>query len=195
MSKGSYGVPRRRRRDIGALRVPMLAGWLFADLFLVLFIVAFSSQPAVPVRVPTPTPSATHSASPSPSPTLSPPPSPTPSPVGLDQNPYNPTIDVSPGAVDNPATRAAAVKQLITDLNSWLSQHHLLGRTAGFVIIFATSVTGAADPVNEAYSVANSVLPDLRKQDAAMFGRTSGEGLWGGSSGDDFHFQIFFFTK
>jgi hypothetical protein len=171
----------------------MLAGWLFADLFLVLFIVAFSSQPAVPVPVPTPTVGVTHSASPSPSPTASP--TPTPSPVGLDQNPYNPTIDVSPGAVDNPVNRAAAVKQLISDLNSWLSVHHLLGRTAGFVIIFATSVTGAGDPVNEAYSVANSVLPVLRKQDAAMFGRTSGEGLWGGSSGDDFHFQIFFFTK
>jgi hypothetical protein len=193
---GSYGVPRsRRRRDIGALRVPMLAGWLFADLFLVLFIVAFSSQPAVPVPVPTPTLGVAHSASPSPSPTPSPTPTPTPSPVGLDQNPYNPTIDVSPGAVDNPATRAAALKQLITDLNNWLSGHHLLGRTAGFVIIFATSVTGAGDPVDEAYSVANSVLPVLRKQDAAMFGRTSGEGLWGGSSGNDFHFQIFFFTK
>lgn len=187
--------PGRRRRDIDALRVPMLAGWLFADLFLVLFIVAFSSQPAVPV--PTPTRSATHSASPSPSPTPShtPTPTPTPSPVGLDQNPYNPTIDVSPSAVDNPATKAAAVKQLISDLNNWLSGHHLLGRTAGFVIVFATSVTGAGDPVNEAYSVANSVLPVLRKQDAAMFGRTSGEGLWGGSAGDDFHFQIFFFTK
>ena len=46
----------------------MLAGWLFADLFLALFIIAFSSQPAAPVPVPTPTAGYTHSASPSPSP-------------------------------------------------------------------------------------------------------------------------------
>lgn len=193
-------MPRRpRRREVGVLRVPMLAGWLFADLFLVLFIVAFSSQPAVPAAKPalTPTPPAVaHSASPSPTPSRKPSPSPKPAPVGLEQIPVNFVVKVPPAAVDNPATRAAAVKKLLAGLNGWLSDHHLLGRTAGFVVIFATSVTGAADPLDEAIHVAQSiVLPDLKKQDSATFGRTSGEGLWGGGSGDFFHFQIFFFTK
>jgi hypothetical protein len=186
-------VPRStRRRDIGVLRVPMLAGWLFADLFLVLFIVAFSSQPSVPAVKPTstPTPSVTHSASPSPSP------SPKPSPSGLEPTPVNVVVNVSPAAVDNPATRAAAVKELLTGLNGWLRDHQLLGRSAGFVIIFATSVAGASDPLDEAIHVAQTiVLPNLKEQDSAMFGGASGEGLWGGGSGNFFHFQVFFFTE
>jgi hypothetical protein len=207
-------VPRStRRRYFGVLRVPMLAGWLFADLFLVLFIVAFSSQPSVPTPKPTPTktpiptktptptasptPVVTHSASPKP--TLSPKPKPTPSPkptqIGVEQNPQNLIVDVSPVDVDNPATSAAALAALLEGLNAQLASHHLLGDTAGFVVIFATSVTGNSDPVDEAIKVANSVLPVLKKQDAVMFGRTSGEGFWGGNSGDYFHFQIFFFTK
>ena len=35
----------------------------------------------------------------------------------------------------------------------------------------------------------------LKKQDSVMFGRASGEGLWGGGTGNYFHFQVFFFTK
>jgi hypothetical protein len=170
----------------------MLAGWLFADLFLVLFIVAFSSQPSVPAVKPTSTPTATvtHSASPSPTPSSK------PSPLGLEPTPVNLVIMVSPAAVDNPATRAATVTELLAGLNGWLRDHHLLGRSAGFVVIFATSVAGASDPLDEAVHVAQSiVLPDLKKQDSATFGRTSGEGLWGGGSGNFFHFQIFFFTK
>jgi hypothetical protein len=181
-------VPRStRRREIGVLRVPMLAGWLFADLFLVLFIVAFSSQPSVPTVKPTSTPTPTASPRPSTAPK--------PTPVGLEPAPVNPVIEVSPAAVDNPATRAAAVAELLAGLNGWLKDHHVLGRSAGFVVIFATSVAGASDPVDEAIHVAQTiVLPDLKKQDSATFGRTSGEGLWGGA-GNFFHFQVFFFTK
>lgn len=192
-------MPRStRRREIGVLRVPMLAGWLFADLFLVLFIVAFSSQPSVPAAKPTstPTPTVTHSASPSPTPSRKPSPAPKPTPLGMEPTPVNAVIKVSPAAVDNPATRAAAVTELLAGLNGWLRDHHLLGRSAGFVVIFATSVAGASDPLGEAIHVAQAiVLPDLKKQDSAMFGRASGEGLWGGGSGNFFHFQVFFFTK
>jgi hypothetical protein len=170
----------------------MLAGWLFADLFLVLFIVAFASQPAAPVmvskpRVPTPTHSPTHPAMPSASPK--------PAPVGVDQNPQNIVVQVSPVDVDNPATRAAALANLLASLNKQLASLHLTGGTAGFVVIFATSVTDNPDPVDEAIKVADSVLPFLKKQDAALFSRASGEGFWGGANGNYFHLQIFFFTK
>jgi hypothetical protein len=180
-------MPRSaRRRDYGVLRVPMLAGWLFADLFLVLFIVAFSSQPAAPTPTPTPTP------------TVSKPPAPNrrpkPAQMGLEQNPVDIKVYVSPADVDNPATHARAVAALLSGLHAQLAARHLLGERSGFVLTFATSVAGASDPINEAVRVANSIIPILKTQDAATFGHTSGEGLWGGQ-GEYFHFQIFFFTQ
>lgn len=187
MRRGSLGRAHSvRRRDYGALRVPMLAGWLFADLFIVLFIVAFSSQLAVP---------ATHRPTPTPTPTVSKRPVPRHKPVhtGLEQNPVNIRVNVSPAAVDNPGTRAQAVAALLSGLHKKLAARHLLDEKSGFVLIYATSVPGAADPINEAIKVAKSIKPVLKKRDEPTFGKTSGEGLWGGS-GDSFYFQIFFFT-
>jgi hypothetical protein len=114
--------------------------------------------------------------------------------VGLEQNPQNIVVNVSPVDVDNPATRGAALTRLLDGLKAQLASRQLDG-TAGFVVIFATSVTSNSDPVDEAIKVANSVLPVLQKQDAAVFGRASGEGFWGGATGNYFHFQIFFFTR
>jgi hypothetical protein len=180
-------MPRSaRRRDYGALRVPLLAGWLFADLFLVLFIVTFASQPAVPVARPT------HRPTPRPSVSKSAPPH-RPVQLGLEPNPVNIKVNVSPADVDNPATRAHAVAALLSGLRGQLAAKHVLGERSGFVLIFATSVAGASDPINEAVKVASSIIPILKTQDAATFGNTSGEGLWGGV-GESFHFQIFFFT-
>jgi hypothetical protein len=176
----------------------MLAGWLFADLFLVLFIVAFASQPTVPVTAGKSKVSApTHPATPPVKATRSPAPVPSlsPAPVGVEQNPQNIAVQVSPLDIDNPATRAAAIAKLLAGLDKQLASLHLTGGTAGFVVIFATSVTDNPDPIDEAVKVANSVLPVLKKQDTAVFGRSSGEGFWGGSNGNYFHFQIFFFTK
>jgi hypothetical protein len=173
-----------RRRDYGALRVPMLAGWLFADLFIVLFIVAFSSQLSVPVT-PRSTPTPTVSKSPAPIRQHK--------PTGLEQNPVNIRVYVSPTAVDDPGTHARAVAALLSSLRKKLAARHLLGEKSGFVLIFASSVPGASDPINEAIRVAKSIKPILKKRDAATFGKTSSEGLWGGS-GESFYFQIFFFT-
>jgi hypothetical protein len=199
VSRDSSSVPRStQHRGIGVLRVPLLAGWLFADLFLVLFIVAFSAQPSVTAVKPTPTPTPTinHSASPSHTTSFKPSPTPKPTPPGMESTPVNAVITVSPAAVDDPATRTAAVTKLLAGLNGWLRNHHLLGRSVGFVVIFATSVAGASDPLNEAIHVAQAiVLPDLEKQDSGAFGGAGGEGLWAGESGSFFHFQIFFYTK
>jgi hypothetical protein len=173
----------------------MLAGWLFADLFLVLFIVVFSSQPSVG------TPAAKLSASPSASasPTRSPKPKPSPAPkppprLSLETAPVNINVSVSPAAIDNPATRAQAAARLLSSLNAQLAARHRSGQRAGFVLVFAGSVTGASDPIDEAVHVASLVIPILTKQDAAVFGTATGEGLWGGAD-DLFHFQIFFFAQ
>jgi hypothetical protein len=169
----------------------MLAGWLFADLFLVLFIVVFSSQPTVA----TPKPKVSGSPSAVASPGRSPKPSPAPKPsrLGLEPSPVNIDVSVSPAAIDNPATRSQATVRLLASLNAQLAARHLSGQRAGFVLVFAGSVTGASDPIDEAVRVASMVIPILGKQDAANFGAATGEGLWGGSD-DFFHFQIFFFA-
>lgn len=114
--------------------------------------------------------------------------------MGLEQNPANIKVEVPPADVDNPATSAQAVAALLAGLHTQLAAEHLLGKRSGFVLVFATSVAGASDPINEAVKVANSIIRILKSQDAAMFGNTSGEGLWGGQ-GEYFHFQIFFFTQ
>jgi len=174
--------------------VPLLAGWLFADLFLVLFIVVFSSQPTVA----TPKPSAAPAKTPgSPSDRASPGHSPTPkrsSRIGLEPAPVNIDVSVPPADIDNPATRSKAAARLLASLNKQLAARHLDGLRAGFVLVFAGSVTGASDPIDEAVHVGTMVIPILRKQDAAIFGTASGEGLWGGADGL-FHFQIFFFAQ
>jgi hypothetical protein len=171
----------------------MLAGWLFADLFLVLFIVVFSSQPTVATpKVPV-SPSAHVSPSVRASPRQAPKPRP-PSRLGLEPSPVNVYVSVSPADIDNPATRSQAAAQLLASLNKQLAARHLTGRRAGFVLVFAGSVTGASDPIDEAVHVGTLVIPILRKQDAAIFAAASGEGLWGGAN-DLFQFQIFFFAQ
>lgn len=172
----------------------MLAGWLFADLFLVLFIVVFSSQPTVATPKPkVPISKAQASPSAHASPGQSPKPK-QPSRLGLEPAPVNVDVSVSPADIDNPATRSQAVSQLLASLNAQLAARHLAGLRAGFVLVFAGSVTGASDPIDEAVHVGTLVIPILRKQDAAIFGTASGEGLWGGPD-DLFHFQIFFFAQ
>ena len=193
MRRRSAASGHPRPRDSGALRVPMLAGWLFADLFLVLFIVVFSSQPTV--ATPKPKPLAAPSVHPSPA--HSPKPSPTPkqsASLGLEPAPVNIDVSVSPAEIDNPATRSQAAVQLLASLNGQLAAGHHTGLRAGFVLVFAGSVTGASDPIDEAVHVATLVIPILQKQDAAVFGTASGEGLWGGAN-NLFHFQIFFFAR
>jgi hypothetical protein len=176
----------------------MLAGWLFADLFLVLFIVVFSSQPTVATQKHT-VATQKHKAPASPSVRPSPVPSPRPTPtrppkLGLEPAPVNIHVSVSPADIENPATRPRAVARLLASLNTQLAARHLDHLRAGFVLVFAGSVAGAGDPIGEAVHVATMVIPILSKQDAAVFGTASGEGLWGGAN-ELFHFQIFFFAQ
>ena len=175
----------------------MLAGWLFADLFLVLFIVVFSSQPTVATsKEKAPAVGAHASPSARASPLRSPRPSAAPaqpSRPGLAPAPVNIYVSVSPADIDDPATRPQAAARLLESLNAQLAARRLLGQRAGFVLVFAGSVSGASDPIDEAVHVGTVVISILREQDAAVFAAASGEGLWGGTA-DLFHFQIFFFT-
>jgi hypothetical protein len=169
--------------------VPMLAGWLFADLFLVLFIVAFSSQPTVAMSKPTSaakTTTGAHKAT-----------AKKPGTQGLESTPVDFVLPVSPDDLDSsdPSVYDAAKAALLSGVHSELAGKHMLGHRAGFVLIFATSVEDAADPIDEAVKVATAVIPMLKLGDPAIFpAGTGGEGLWGGS-GDYVQFQIFFYTQ
>jgi hypothetical protein len=158
----------------------MLAGWLFADLFLVLFIVAFSSQPTVAK-----TTSAAHQATEK------------PGAQGLESTPVDFDLPVSPDDLDSsdPDVYDAAKAALLSGVHSELAAKHMLGDRAGFVLVFATSVEGSTDPIDEAIKVATSVISMLKYGDPTIFpSGTGGEGLWAGS-GDYVQFQIFFYTQ
>lgn len=172
--------------------LPMLAGWLFADLFLVLFLVAFSSQPTVAMSKTTPAViSGAHKATAK----IGKPKK--PGTQGLESTPVDFVLSVSPDDLDSsdPSVYDAAKAALLSGVHSELAEKHMLGHRAGFVLIFATSVEYAADPIDEAVKVATAVIPMLRQGDPAIFpAGIGGEGLWGGS-GDFVHFQIFFYTQ
>jgi hypothetical protein len=172
----------------------MLVGWLFADLFLVLFIVAFSTQPtvALPGSKPT-TSSAAHKASVSKK-VL---PKKSHGPAGLQSAPVDFKLPVSPAelASSDPTVRVQAQNQLLAGVHHELASRHLLDGKAGFVLIFATSVDGAADPIGGALTVASSIIPMLKHYNPAIFpAGMGGEGLWAGS-GEYIHFQIFFYNQ
>lgn len=186
MRLGPAAMRNTPRRSAGQLRIPMLAGWLFADLFLVLFMVALSAQPSV-----------SQAAHVKKSHTLPVKPKST-QPV-LQRTPADFWIYVDPAGLSDQATRARTTSSLLQAFNSELASLRLQGHRAGFVLAFATAPMEA---VNSALQEANSAISIIEKHDAATFGRASGEGLWGGqgsaqaghSGQPGFHFQIFFFA-
>jgi hypothetical protein len=159
-----------RRRTDTRLRMPVLAGWLFADLFLMLFVLGLAS-----LRPERPTPQVT--------------PTPTPTPVTphvLERTPVRLDVDVAPAAVrEGPAGKRALVRAL----RDQLRHRHLTGRHAGFVLVFASGPTSG---IAQAQSTAKHVIGLVRASDAT-FADVSGEGYWTGKGGDHFEFEVFFY--
>jgi hypothetical protein len=163
-----------RRRSLGPLRMSTLAGWLFADLFLVLFVVGLASLPPTPrIRPPTPRPT----------------PTPTPRQV-LDRSPVSFVVNVAPASLENPFTRPAAASELIRKVDQELAARHLQGRRAGFVLVFASGPTSA---IGLSVQIANSVVRIVRSRDT-VFSGAGGAGYWNGA-GNAVKFKIFFFAK
>lgn len=140
-----------------------IAGWLFADLLLGLMMLSIASMSGVQVfptptptlpggialtRGPTPTPSPTPTRTFTPTPTATPTITATPLPFGLNSTPFIVTItaDISaftcptPGASPAVLPRVQAERARIRDqLNQSLQP--LAGRSAGFILTFATAPT------------------------------------------------------
>jgi hypothetical protein len=157
-------------------RLPLLAGWLFADLFLVLFLVGLASSPPRP-----------HPPKLSPHPTASPTPTP---PRVLDRTPVSFHINVPPTEFQNQATRRAAKYQLLAGLNRELRRLRLRGRQAGFVLVFAS---GPQNAIGQAVVTAKSVVKIVRAGNST-FAEATGLGYWSGS-GNYIKFVVFFFAR
>ncbi|MCW2930363.1 MAG: hypothetical protein JWM19_1325 [Actinomycetia bacterium] len=162
----------------------MLAGWLFADLFLVLFMVALASVPSASLAAKSKpakatTPSAAHS---------------TPA------TPRKHTATSSPGMSNTPIDICLSQEStsVVADFDTQVKRSGMAGRKVGFIISFATGVDpGAAEvKATKAFDLIRDTDPDR-----AALATAGGEGLWGGETNsckvnggtDNYHFQVFFY--
>jgi len=164
-------VLRPGREHSRVHRLPLQAGWLFADLLLVLFIVSLASLPAGHKHhKPTPPP---HSVP----------------PRVLDRTPVQFHLNVPPADFEGGAPAAGAVSALLRQLNQALASRHLQHEQAGFVQVFAS---GPVTAIGQALTAAKQVI-SIVEQRSPAFADAVGRGYWSGS-GDYLKFVVFFFT-
>lgn len=177
---GSKVTSASRRQSPYLLRAPMMAGWLFADLFLVLCVVLLASQPMVSAAKNEPLHAKHHRVSVVKT-----------APPELQKTPVNIVVDIPPADLADGANNITqAASQLVSDINQQLIALHLQDRKAGFVLVFAS---GPVTEISQAIDSANYAIQVLRNRDSATFQGAGGEGLWNGQ-GNYLHFQIFFFV-
>ena len=158
-------------------RVPLMAGWLFADLCLVLFVVGMGAAPTVlPHRHIVPVKTTRAAAK--------------PKPLALERRPIDIWVNISPSNFSSQGVSSQAASELLSSLRQQIAAQHMSGHRAGFVLLFAS---GSISATSQAIDSADTVLRLIRSRDGSVFGQASGEGLWNGQ-GDDFHFQIFFYA-
>ncbi|GAA2372940.1 hypothetical protein [Nonomuraea africana] len=161
-----------RRAD--RMRTALLAGWLFADLFLVLVLVGLASLPVTTEdAAPTSTPEPTVTAEP-------------PERDRLEKLPVGFAVEIPPARFRDAGRRAAATRELLRRIDAELKARDLTGRRAGFVLAFASGPEPGA-----AQRTAEVVYQDLRRRHK-VFRDSSGLGYWTGA-GDHLEFKIFFF--
>jgi hypothetical protein len=98
------------------------------------------------------------------------------------------TVDVSPAAVLDPATRSRAIGHIISSLTQQLAARHLQARKVGLVQVFAA---GAITGIARAEGAARLVLENIQQR-SRIFAAAGGQSFWTGTGGD-FTFQIYFF--
>lgn len=145
-----------RPRD--SLRLPLLAGWLFADLMLLLFVIGLSFAPAesAPVKA-SPSPAV------SPTPTVSPTPPVMPKERVLDQQYYEFSVNVSLADLQPGNSGNAAAQQLIkaTDaqISELIAEHPALkGNPVGVAVIFGAGPIDAIGAATEEAGTAGAIL-------------------------------------
>jgi hypothetical protein len=154
-----------------------MAGWLFADLFLLLLVTALAVLPAKGSTT-DPPPSAPPSVTAPPS---APPSSPAAHPAGLDPKFLAFTIDVSPSAL---RAGGGSLDQFVALVEAKVQSLDPQGRKVGFVLVFATDT----DP-NRGVATGEKGL-DLLRQRSDVFKSAVGFGYWGGQ-GNNFELKVF----
>ena len=97
------------------------------------------------------------------------------------------TVDVSPAAVLNPATRSQAIGHIISSLTHQLTARHLQGKKVGLVQVFAA---GAITGIARSEGAARLVLENIQER-TRVFAAAGGQSFWTGTGGF-FTFQIYF---
>jgi hypothetical protein len=164
------------------VRIPVLAGWLFADLFLVLFMVALASVPSASLAI------------------KSQPSKPVASKRAARPKYPEPAKSATRGMTNTPTDICVSQESpsIVADFDAQVKRMGLAGRKVGFILVFATGTDpgAAVTRATEAFNLIKNTDPDK-----AAFAGSGGEGLWGGESNscpvnvgtDNYHFQVFFY--
>ena len=160
-----------RRSTRSAIPLFVIAGWLFADLFVgtsVLFLVGNSVAEPTPTAIVSPTATFT--------------PTPIPTPVGIDPNDVDIVLSVAnPGTF---AEDASQQSQFLQNLQAELSARQLTSRHAALILTFSGQNKQLADAVN-----------DLLRQTGGQFSGTAFRGLFNLEQPTSYlELDIFFFV-
>ena len=171
-------MPPRGRES---MRLPLLAGWLFADLMLLLFVIGLSLAP---------TQSATSGAKPTPTPSR-PSPSALPTQRVLNRSYYTIYVNVS---LPDLQQGSLAATQLVDGTNAKIAQlasEHpdLAGKDVAVAVIFGA---GPESDIGTAITEAGTAGTILRADDP-MFSQASFLPEWTGSQAPTFVELILFF--
>ncbi len=175
-------------------RLPLLVGWLFADLMMLLFVLGLSLAPAgITAGAAKSSPSPTVSRTP----TVSPTPSVTPSERVLDRQYYAFDVSVSLPGLQQGNTGNAAARQLISGANNQISQliaQHpaLAGKAIGVAVIFGAGPINAIGIATKEAGIAGDIL---RRGDP-VFNQASILPEWIGNDTPSFaKFIVFFYAS
>lgn len=183
-------MTRRPRRPAGTGIAPRhLAGWLFADLFLVLFLVVLgmvaSDGPHRAAGKPKPSPSPSTSSSPPPK---------RKGPTGLDPKRHVFDVDLSSGATRRAAGRgnlnAADQKKIVSALDEEIRRSSK-GRRIGMVITFGVAPQTMLSAATDLAEDVNRTLKSRRPQ-AFCGGNVGTRPFWYGGAADGVEIEVYY---